>query len=69
MIESICLVTSLHLVLARSKVKTCKKKGQQKKIFSRTLNKTLNYPLFQCKKVLHFTFPLKICTLFKGIME
>ena len=43
------------------------KKGQQEFFFC-TLNKgqlsTLNV-----KKVLHFTFPLKICTFFKGIKE
>ena len=42
------------------------KKGQQEKIF---LVHLTNYPLFKCKTVSHFIFPLKICTFFKGIRE
>ena len=59
MIESTCLVTSLHLVQARM-VKTCPKKVNKKKYFF------VHYPSFNVK-VLHFTFPLKICTFFKGM--
>ena len=42
------------------------KTGQQEKIFFCTF-KLVNCPSFNVKNVLHFTFPLKICTFFKGI--
>ena len=39
------------------------------RIFFCKLNKGQFNQLFYCKKVLNFTFPLKICTFFKGIRE
>ena len=64
-IKSTCLVTSLHLVQARM-VKTYPKKVNKKKYFFIQYTR-VNYPLILCKKNLHFTFPLKICTFFKRI--
>ena len=64
-IESTCLVTSLHLVQVRM-VKTCPKKVN-KKIFFCTLNKG-QLPIFQCKKSLTFYIPLTNLHVSKGII-
>ena len=63
-IERTCLVTSLHLVLAKM-IKTYPKKIN-KKIFFFVQSTRANYPSFNEKKVSHFTILLKICKFLKG---
>ena len=60
-----CLVTSLHLVQARI-VKTCPNKAIKKKYLFVNYAR-VNYPPFQPEKVLHFTFPLKICMFLREL--
>ena len=66
-IESTCLLTSQHLVLARM-VKTCPKKGQQEKIFFCTLNMG-QLPIYQRKKSFTFYIPFKNLHIFKEFMD
>ena len=67
-IESTCLVTSLHLVQAIEWSKHAQKGSASKNIFLYIKQGSITYS-FDVKKVLHFTFSLKICAFCKKIRE